>query len=178
MIGNAAKVSRFAVTLAVGGSELWTRASAALTSSSVWNMSTFQEKKRSTSAEPRLVTDQTRSRPGTLFRISSMGRVTVTSIWSMGATPLSTPTTIRGKFGFREHRNGDGERQEDPDRDQREDHEDDRLRVPRGPVFRVSGDHSIQGCPCGAGVHACAGRPRPANAAPGGPAQFWGTAPQ
>ncbi len=27
-----------------------------------------------------------------------MGLVTVTSIWSMGKTPLSMPTTMRGKF--------------------------------------------------------------------------------
>ena len=44
MIGNAANVRRFAVSFAVGGSVGCTRASAAFTSSSVWNMSTFQEK--------------------------------------------------------------------------------------------------------------------------------------
>ena len=40
MIGNAANVRRLAVTFAVGGSSGCTRASAALTRCSVWNMST------------------------------------------------------------------------------------------------------------------------------------------
>ena len=97
MIGNAANVRRFAVTFAVGGSEDCTPASAALTSASVWNMSTFHEKKRSISSDPRLVIDCTFSRPCTEFSASSIGRVTVTSIWSIGATPLSTPTSTRGK---------------------------------------------------------------------------------
>ena len=35
---------------------------------------------RSTSADPRLVTERTFCKPGTLFTASSMGRVTVTSI--------------------------------------------------------------------------------------------------
>jgi hypothetical protein len=47
-----------------------------------------------------------------------MGLVTVTSIWSMGKTPLSTPTTMRGKFGLREDRHRDGERQVDAHGDQ------------------------------------------------------------
>ena len=80
MIGNAANVSRFAVIFAVDGSSGCTRASAALTRSSVWNMSTFQEKNRSTSTVPRLVIDCTRSRPCTEFSASSIGRVTVTCI--------------------------------------------------------------------------------------------------
>src|ERR1039457_172554 len=33
-----------------------------------------------------------------MFTASSRGLVTVTSIWSMGNTPLSTPTTMRGKL--------------------------------------------------------------------------------
>src|SRR2546422_3917268 len=41
--------------------------------------------------------DNTRSRPCTVFTASSMGRVTVTSICSMGATPLSTPMTMRSE---------------------------------------------------------------------------------
>ena len=60
-------------------------------------MSTFQSKNRSISAEPRLVMERTSSRPGTLLTASSMGRVTVTIIWSMGITPLSTPIRMRGK---------------------------------------------------------------------------------
>ena len=57
-----------------------TRASAAFTYCSVWNMSTFQLKNRFTSAEPRLVIERTCSSPGTLFMASSMGRVTMTCI--------------------------------------------------------------------------------------------------
>src|SRR5207248_2363274 len=64
---------------------------------SVWNISTFQSKNKSTSAEPRLVIERTCCRPGTLFTASSSGRVMVTIIWSMGITPLSTPTMMRGK---------------------------------------------------------------------------------
>ena len=60
-------------------------------------MSECQSKKRSTSAEPRLVIDRTVCKPGTLFTASSIGLVIVTSIWSIGATPLSTPITTRGK---------------------------------------------------------------------------------
>ncbi len=56
MMGNAAKVRRFTVILAVGGRLACARAMAALTSSSVRCISTFQEKNRSISAVPRLVT--------------------------------------------------------------------------------------------------------------------------
>jgi hypothetical protein len=61
-------------------------------------MSTFQLKKRLISAEPRLLTDRTSSRPGTLRTASSIGRVIAISICSIGITPLSTPMMIRGKF--------------------------------------------------------------------------------
>jgi hypothetical protein len=61
-------------------------------------MSTSQRKNRSTSADPRLVMERTSSRPGTLLTVSSIGRVMVTIIWSMGITPLSTPIRMRGKF--------------------------------------------------------------------------------
>ena len=84
MIGNAAKVSRLAVILAVAGSVGWTRAIAAFTSSSVRYMSTFQLKNRSISAVPRLVMDVQMIEPCTVFTASSSGLVTVTSIWSMG----------------------------------------------------------------------------------------------
>src|ERR1700689_3014268 len=60
-------------------------------------MSMFQLKNRFTSPEPRLVVDLNCSRPGTLFMASSIGRVTMTCIWLIGATPLSMPTTMRGK---------------------------------------------------------------------------------
>ena len=59
MMGNAAKVRRLAVTLALAGSVGWTRASAAFTNSSVWYMSTFQSKNKSISALPRLVMEVT-----------------------------------------------------------------------------------------------------------------------
>ena len=61
-------------------------------------MSTFQSKKRLTSAEPRLVVERTVTRPGTELTASSMGWVMVTSICSTGITPLSTPMTTRGKL--------------------------------------------------------------------------------
>jgi len=57
--GKAAKVRRLATILAVGGRVGWMRAMAAFTSSRVRYMSTFQVKKRSISAVPRLVMDQT-----------------------------------------------------------------------------------------------------------------------
>src|ERR1051326_8619465 len=97
MIGKAANVRRWVWILAVEGSSLWMREIAAFTYCSVWNISTSQWKYRSTSAEPRLVVERTVSRPGTLLTASSMGRVTVTIIWSMGITPLSTATSTRGK---------------------------------------------------------------------------------
>ena len=77
---------------------LWTRETAASTSCSVSSMSTFQLKNRLISAEPRLVIERTSSRPGTLRTASSSGRVIVTSICSIGITPLSTPMMMRGKF--------------------------------------------------------------------------------
>src|SRR3984893_4982985 len=75
MIGKLAKVSRFAITVAVGGSSGCTREIAAFTYCNVWNISTFQSKNRSISAEPRLVIERTSSRPGTLFTPSSSRRV-------------------------------------------------------------------------------------------------------
>src|SRR4029077_12132354 len=42
--------------------------------------------------------ERTCNSPGTLFTASSMGRVIVTIIWSMGMTPLSTAISTRGKF--------------------------------------------------------------------------------
>ncbi len=80
MIGKLANVIRFATTLAVGGSSGCTRESAAFTYCSVWNISTFQSKNRSISAEPRLVIERTSCNPGTLFTASSKGRVIVTII--------------------------------------------------------------------------------------------------
>src|SRR6266852_1019866 len=96
-MGKVAKVRRWVSIFAPAGSSGWRRATTASTRWSVVIMSAFQSKKRSTSAEPRLVTEVTFRRPGTLFTASSIGRVMVTSIWSMGMTPLSTPITMRGK---------------------------------------------------------------------------------
>src|ERR1700730_10800336 len=42
--------------------------------------------------------ERTCNSPGTLLTASSIGRVTVTVIWSMGMTPLSTPINTRGKL--------------------------------------------------------------------------------
>src|SRR5712692_4995450 len=98
MMGKLANVMRWAITVAVGGSSGCTRDIAAFTYCSVWNMSRSQEKNRSISADPRLVMERTSCSPGTLFTASSMGRVMVTIIWSVGMTPLSTAIRIRGKF--------------------------------------------------------------------------------
>ena len=84
--------------MAVAGSVCSTLDSAASTNWSDWNMSTFQSKKRLTSAWPRLVMERTVTRPGTVFTASSMGLVIVTCICSSGITPLSTPITTRGKL--------------------------------------------------------------------------------
>src|SRR5271169_5713538 len=61
-------------------------------------MFSSQEKKRLTSALPRLVVERTVARPGTELTASSIGLVIVTCICSTGITPLSTPITTRGKF--------------------------------------------------------------------------------
>src|SRR6478672_13471382 len=98
MMGKLAKVMRRVSIDAVEGSSGCTREMAAFTYWRVWNISTFQLKNRSISAEPRLVVERTSSRPGTLLTASSTGRVIVTIIWSMGITPLSTASTMRGKF--------------------------------------------------------------------------------
>ena len=97
-MGNVANVSRLVVMTAVAGSVCRTFESAVSASCSVWNISTFQSKKRLTSADPRLVVERTVRRPGTLLTASSMGLVMVTCICSTGITPLSTPMTTRGKF--------------------------------------------------------------------------------
>src|ERR1700730_5979129 len=60
-------------------------------------MSSFQVKKRLTSALPLLVVERTVKSPGTELTASSMGLVMVTSICSTGMTPLSMPMTTRGK---------------------------------------------------------------------------------
>src|SRR4029077_1737004 len=98
MMGKLAKVIRLATMVAVGGSSDWTREIAEFTYCSVWNISMFQSKNRSISAEPRLVFDLTCCSPGTLVTGASMGRVIMTIIWSMGITPLSTAIRMRGKL--------------------------------------------------------------------------------
>src|SRR5204862_7973347 len=98
MMGKLAKVIRLATTVAVGGISGCTREIAAFTYCNVWNMSTFQSKKRSISAEPRLVMERTCCNPGTLLTASSTGRVMVNIIWSIGMTPLSTAMRMSGKL--------------------------------------------------------------------------------
>src|SRR5271166_6556166 len=98
MIGKLAKVRRWVSMCMVGGREVWTVATAELTRCSVSNISTFQLKYRSISADPRLVMDWTVCNPCTLLMACSNGCVMVTIIWSMGITPLSTPTMMRGKL--------------------------------------------------------------------------------
>src|SRR5436305_12645607 len=98
MIGKLAKVMRLATMVAVGGSSDCTREMAEFTYCRVWNISMFQSKNRSISAEPRLVFDLTCKSPGTLFTASSIGRVIVTIIWSVGMTPLSAAIRMRGKL--------------------------------------------------------------------------------
>ncbi len=97
MMGNAAKVKRCVSTLTVGGSVGCKRATTASTRCSVKIMSEPQLKNKSTWADPLLVVDRTLCKPGTLLTASSSGRVMVTSIWSIGITPLSTPMAMRGK---------------------------------------------------------------------------------
>src|SRR5437773_11396207 len=98
MMGKLAKVIRLATTVAVGGISGCTREIAAFTYCNVWNMSTFQPKKISISAEPLLVMERTCCNPGTLLTASSTGRVMVTIIWSIGMTPLSTALSMRRQF--------------------------------------------------------------------------------
>src|SRR5207249_10023200 len=98
MMGKLAKVIRLATTVAVGGISGCTREIAAFTYCNVWNMSTFQSKKRSIPAEPRLLMERTCCNPGTLLTASSTGRVMVTISWSIGMTPLSTARGLRGKL--------------------------------------------------------------------------------
>ena len=90
-------------------------------------------------AEPRLVMDHTRSSPCTVLTASSMGRVTVTSIWSMGATPLSTPMTTRGKSVSGKTATGMVQRQVDAHSRPGQDDEDDGLAkpAPSSAVCRV-----------------------------------------
>src|SRR3984885_6622539 len=97
-MGNVAKVRRLVVMCAVGGNDCDALASAASVNCRVRNISTFQSKKRLTSADPRLVLLRTVTKPGTLFTASSIGLEIVTCICSTGMTPLSTPMTTRGKL--------------------------------------------------------------------------------
>ena len=98
MMGKLAKSIRCVWICAVAGRLLWTRETAASTCCRVSSMFTFQLNDRVISAEPRLVMERTSSSPGTLLTACSIGRVMVTSICSIGITPLSTPTMMRGKF--------------------------------------------------------------------------------
>src|ERR1017187_982040 len=97
-MGKVANVSRLVVMTAVAGNVWRTLDKAASANCRVWNMFTFQAKKRLTSAVPREVVERTVTKPGTLLTASSIGLVIITCICSTGITPLSTPITTRGKF--------------------------------------------------------------------------------
>ena len=136
MIGKAANVRRLAVTFAVGGSADCTPASAALTSASVWNMSTFHEKNRSISSDPRLVIDCTFSRPCTrVQRLFDRARHGDEHLIDRRDAVVDADQHAR-KIDLGKHRDRNRQREIDADGDERQDDEDDRLAVPRGPVLR------------------------------------------
>ena len=114
-----------------------TRAMAAFTSSSVRYMSHFQSKNRSISAVPRLVTDHKWSRPGTvltrLFESAGDRDQHLVDRENAIVRAYHDAREIR----IRKHGDRNGQRQIDAHRDQREDHEDDRLAVAGGPVRRL-----------------------------------------
>ena len=58
----------------------------------------------------------------------------VTSIWSMGITPLSTPMMMRGKLVGGKHGDRKAEGLVDSHDRQRENQKDDRFRVARKPI--------------------------------------------
>jgi len=70
-----------------------------------------------------LVIDQTRSSPCTVLRPSSMGRVTVTSIWSMGSDAIVHADNDARKVGAGKDGYRDGERQIDAHRNAGQDDE-------------------------------------------------------
>src|SRR5438132_11338129 len=96
MMGKLAKVIRLATTVAVGGISGCTREMAAFTYCNVWNISTFQSKKRSISAEPRLVMERTCCIPVMLLTASSTGLERVTLILSIGIITLSRELILTG----------------------------------------------------------------------------------
>ena len=115
-----------------------TRAIAALTYCSVWNMSTFQSKNRSISAEPRLVIDRTSLQPGNaVHRFFDRPRDRHQHLVD-GHHAVVDPDQMRGKVRRGKHRDGNGERQIDAQQCQRQDQEDDGLGVARKPVGRFS----------------------------------------
>ena len=60
------------------------------------SMSVFQAKLTLMSAEPRLVVERRLRTPGTALIASSIGRVMVASVWSIGRSPASIDTAMRG----------------------------------------------------------------------------------
>src|SRR5260370_24173039 len=94
MMGNAGNVKGCLCIFTVGGSVGCNRSTTESTRCSVKIMSEPQLKNKSTWADPLLVVDRTLCKPGTLLTASSSGRVMVTSIWSIGITPLSTPMAM------------------------------------------------------------------------------------
>ena len=135
MIGNAAKVSRFGGDLRRRRQLGCTRASAALTRCSVWNMSTFHEKNRSISADaaagdgPHALEALHR-----VQRLFDRPRDRHLHLIDRRDAVIDADDDAR-EIGRR--KNGDGNRrgQIDADRHKRQDDEDDRLAVARGPMF-------------------------------------------
>ncbi len=87
--------------------------------------------------------DCTSSMPSTPLTASSIGRVMVTSIWSIGITPLSTPMMTRGKFVVGKTAIGIRESQVGADERQRDDQENDRFVLAREPVGADCGGELI-----------------------------------
>ena len=123
-------------------------------------MSTFQAKNRSISAVPRLVMDQTWSRPGTVLTASSSGRGDRDQHLVDGKDAVIDADHDAREIGLREHRHRDGERQVDAHGHQRQDHEDDGLAVAGRPVRRVRGRRDRWKCRKVA--HLASASPRPA----------------
>ena len=78
--------------------------------------------------------DLTCCSPGTLFTASSMGRVIMTIIWSMGITPLSTAIRMRGKLVVGKTATGMVNARYTPKHRQRDYQKYERLGVARKPV--------------------------------------------
>ncbi len=97
MIGNTVGSIRRTVYCVPVGSDGIVRAIAESTSSVLATMSRPQPKSIEICADPRLVAERTSCTPGIARSASSIGRVTVSAVWSAGRLPASRSTTTRGK---------------------------------------------------------------------------------